>query len=87
MTQDERWNQTWKQYIDFLETNKRRPSKYKPEERDLVNWAKHNRKLINQGKFKESRMEKFEELKRLSEKYQRINQYKYKNDETDVESC
>ena len=31
----------WQQYMDFLHENKRRPSKYKPEERDLVNWAKH----------------------------------------------
>ena len=36
-------------YIDFIKTNKRCPSKYKPEERNLVNWAKYNRKMRNKG--------------------------------------
>ena len=39
MTQDQRWIMMWQKYMDFLHNNKRRPSKYQPEERDLVNWA------------------------------------------------
>lgn len=86
MTQDERWLHMWQQYMDFLHENKRRPSKYKPEERDLVNWAKHNRKLINQGKFQPSRMDKFDELKREAEKYQRVNQHQYVHNPADDEA-
>ena len=65
--------------MDFMRKNKRRPSKYKPEEHFLVNWAKHNRKLINKGQFQTSRMKKFMELKHEAEKYQRVNQYMYVN--------
>ena len=77
MTQDERWLHMWQQYMDFLHKNKRRPSKYKPEDRSLVNWAKHNRKLINQHKCQPDRMDKFNELMREAEKYHRINQHAY----------
>ncbi len=45
MTQDELWMNKWKEAIDFLETNHRRPSKFVPEERDMRNWWKHNKKL------------------------------------------
>ena len=65
--------------MDFMKKNKRRPSKYKPEEHALVNWAKHNRKLINKGQFQSNRMKKFMQLKREAEKYQRVNQYMYVN--------
>lgn len=47
MTHDERWMSMWQSYMDFMKENGRRPSKYKPEERTLVNWLKHNRKLVN----------------------------------------
>lgn len=77
MTQDEQWLSMWRQYMDFLHANKRRPSKYKPEERNLVNWAKHNRKMINQGKIDPQRMEKFNELKREADLYRRVNQHAY----------
>ena len=79
MSQDEQWLDMWWKYMDFMRKNKRRPSKYKPEERFLVNWAKHNRKLINKGQFQPSRMKKFMELKHEAEKYQRVNQYMYVN--------
>ena len=41
MTRDERWNQMWNAVMLFLKENKRRPSKYKPEEHDLRNWVKY----------------------------------------------
>lgn len=82
-TVDEHWLQMWQQYMDFLHTKERRPSKYRMEERDLVNWVKHNRKLINKGIFKESRKEKFDELLAEAAKYQRVNQYQY----TDGSKC
>ena len=69
----------WMKYMNFMKVNKRRPSKYKPEEHYLVNWAKHNRKLINKGLFLPSRMDKYMELKREADKYQRVNQYMYVN--------
>ena len=47
MTQNELWLNKWQEAIDFLETNHRRPSKFVPEERDMRNWWKHNKKLMN----------------------------------------
>ncbi len=47
MTQDELWMNKWQEAIDFLETNHRRSSKFVPEERDMRNWWKHNKKPMN----------------------------------------
>lgn len=77
MTQDERWLLMWQEYMDFLLKNKRRPSKYNDEERVLVNWMKHNRKVRNQDKMPPKRMEKFLELMAVATKYQRVNQHQY----------
>jgi hypothetical protein len=60
----------------FIETNKRNPSKFIPEERgQYLNWIKHNRKLYSAGVLKEERVEKFKELLELTEVYKRKNQY------------
>ena len=50
-------------------------SKYVGAERELVNWAKQQRKLMNAGELKESRIGMFKELMELNEKYKRKNQY------------
>ena len=49
MTQDEQWQKRYDEVFDFIETNKRNPSKYVDEERGLVNWMKQQRKLVNAG--------------------------------------
>lgn len=79
MTHEQRWMMMWQMYMDFLHNNKRRPSKYQPEERDLVNWAKHNRKLVNKGELKDDRKARFDQLVAEAEKYQRVNQHQYVN--------
>jgi hypothetical protein len=75
MTQDELWMNKWQEAIDFLETNHRRPSKFVPEERDMRNWWKHNKKLMNAGTMKEDRVVLFNQLLELGEKYRHVNQY------------
>lgn len=75
MTQEERWLSNWKEIMDFIEANKRRSSKYEPEEKLMHNWWKHQQKLINAEALKEERMEKFKELVEMGEKYKRVNQY------------
>ena len=62
--------------MDFMESNKRRPSKFIPEERGMRNWWKHQQKLVNAGELKEDRVELFKVLLEVSEKYKRVNQYK-----------
>lgn len=75
MTQDERWLFRYNEVKTFIETNKRNPSKYAPEEKILVHFMKRGRKLINAGELKEPRFGMFKELMELSEQYKRKNQY------------
>ena len=59
----------------FIETNHRNPSKHRIEEHDMLNWIKQQRKLVNAGKLKVERIERFKELMELGEKYKHVNQY------------
>lgn len=59
---------------NFIETNKRNPSKHNPEERyKYCNWIKHNKKLYNAGDLKEERMEMFSVLLAIMEENKRVN--------------
>ena len=75
MTQDERWQKRYDEVIDFININHRNPSKHRIEEHDMLNWMKHQRKVMNAGELKEPRLSKFKELLELSERYKRKNQY------------
>ena len=75
MTQEERWIVRYNEVKTFIENNKRNPSKYVAEDRDLLNWLKANRKALNAGKMKAERVEKFKELLALTEQYRRKNQW------------
>ena len=75
MTQDEKWRANWREIMDFMESNKRRPSKFVDEERGMRNWWKHQQKLLNAGELKLERVEMFNELLELGEKYKHKNQY------------
>ena len=75
MTQDERWLVRYNEVKGFLEENHRNPSKHRIEEHDMLNWVKANRKVMNAGKMKPSRVEMFEKLLALMEEYKRVNQY------------
>ena len=46
MTQEERWKTRYEEVKNFIETNKRNPSKYRIEEHDFLNWLKANRKAF-----------------------------------------
>lgn len=65
----------YNEVVRFIETNHRNPSKYVGAERELVNWTKQQRKLMNAGELKEPRLGLFKKLVVLSEKYKRKNQY------------
>ncbi len=73
--QDERWNNRYEKVKSFIETNHRNPSKHRIEEHDMLNWVKHNRKVMNKGAMKEERLEKFNALLALIEENKRKNQY------------
>ena len=75
MTQDERWQKQYDEVVDFIDANKRNPSKHRIEEHDYLNWLKANRKAMNAGKMKAERVEKFKELLAMTEQYRRKNQW------------
>ena len=75
MTQDERWLLRYNEVKRYIETNHRNPSRYRIEEHDMLNWLKANRKAINAGRLKNERIEAFNNLLELTEKYKRKNQY------------
>ena len=65
----------YEEVTQFVETNKRNPSKYVAEDRDMLNWLKANRKALNAGKMKEERVEAFKRLMEMMEEYRRKNQW------------
>ena len=75
MTQDERWMVRYQEVMVFLEENHRNPSRHRIEEHDLLNWLKANRKVMNAGKMKADRVEKFRKLLEMTEQNRRKNQY------------
>lgn len=76
-TQEVKWERMYKYVLEFYHKHHRRPSKHKPEEHEMHNWLKHNKKILNQGKMKAERQRKFDRLIKLGEKYRRLNQYAY----------
>lgn len=77
MTREENWLRMWREYMDFVRDHRRRPSKYYPEERDLHNWFKRSKKMLNQGRMPEERIPKFNALLAEAHEFQRLNQYSY----------
>lgn len=75
MTQDERWLLQYSAVMDFMEKNHRRPSKFIDEERGMRNWWKQQQKLMNAGELKPERIDRFNRLRDLGEKYKHVNQY------------
>ena len=75
MTQEERWNIRYQEVRNFIEDNHRNPSKHRIEEHDMLNWVKQQRKLMNAGKLKVERIERFRELMAQMEQFKRVNQY------------
>ena len=69
MIQDERWIIRYQEVLAFVETNKRNPSKYAQEERNMYNFVKHCRKQMNQSLLKEDRKEAFKKFLVLMEKH------------------
>lgn len=59
--------------MDFMGTNHRNTSRHRLEEHDLLNWLKATRKKLNAGELKEERVELFQKLLEMVEKFKRKN--------------
>lgn len=71
MTQDEKWSLKYRDAVGFIQTNHRNLSKHRVEEYLILNFIKHNRKLLNAGTMKPERIERFRKLLELTEQYRR----------------
>jgi hypothetical protein len=76
MTQEERWQKRYEEVVDFVESNRRNPSKHRIEEHDMLNWLKANRKVMNAGNMKSERVGMFKDLLALMEEHKHVNQWK-----------
>ena len=65
----------YQEVMVFLEEYHRNPSRHRIEEHYLLNWLKANRKVMNAGRMKPERVERFKALLVLMEKYKRVNQH------------
>ena len=79
MTRDENWDAQYDAFVGFVCANKRKPSKYKLEDRKMLYWLKYNKRQWKAGKMDQQQKQRFEELLLLLEKYRRVNQYAYRN--------
>lgn len=75
MDQDTRWLNKYKEVMNFMETNHRNPSRHRIEEHNMLNWLKATKKKMNAGELKPERVELFQKLLEMGEKYKRVNQY------------
>lgn len=63
--------------MEFMEKNKRNPSRYDANERGLhCNWIKHNKKLLNSGEMKQERVVLFNACLSMMEVNKKVNQYR-----------
>lgn len=65
----------YNEVIEFIVKNHRNPSRHRIEEHLMLNFVKHNRKLINKGEMKRERVEKFKTLLEKMEECKRVNQW------------
>ena len=77
MHHDELWDLNYERMMQFLQRRRCRPSKYCVEERQMLNWFKHNKKKLARGTLPEHRIERFQVLLEEASRWQRRNQYAY----------
>ncbi len=75
MNRNEQWDAKYKEAWQFVETNRRGPSRHHIEEHQLLNWMKFNRKSVNKGTMPAERKEKFQKLTDFIHSFHKINQY------------
>ena len=79
MKQDELWENKYHLILNFIQEQKKLPSKHRIEEHQMLNWIKYQKKRMSQGKLTPERMENFMQLMEICSHYLRKNQYAYTN--------
>lgn len=79
ISQEERWIQNYQRIIYFIETHQALPSRHHPEDYQLLNWMKYNRRLWAKGKLPPERVDAFNKLLKMAKEYHKFNQFTYKS--------
>lgn len=75
MKREEQWKEKYDNLWKFVSENHRGPSRHRIEEKDMLNWLKYNRKLLNRDALPPERKKALIKLKALITSFHRVNQY------------
>ncbi len=75
MKREEQWKEKYDNLWKFVSENHRGPSRHRIEEKDMLNWLKYNRKLLNRDALSPEKKEAILKLKALISSFNRVNQY------------
>jgi len=75
MKREEQWKEKYDNLWKFVSENHRGPSRHRIEEKDMLNWLKYNRKLLNRDTLAPEKKEAILKLKALISSFNRVNQY------------
>lgn len=73
---DNRWNENYEKVWEFVNKNRRFPSRHHIEEHAMLNWMKYNHKMFAKDKMTPERAERFKKLRDFVHQFHTVNQYR-----------
>ena len=70
---ESKWLAHYNELLSYVEEHHQLPDKKKPDNRNLLNWWKYNRKCIKAGKLNADRREKLRKINEM--RYERITEF------------
>ncbi len=70
---ESKWLAHYNELLSYVEEHHQLPDKKKPDNRNLLNWWKYNRKCIKAGKLNAERLEKLRKINEM--RYERITEF------------
>ena len=70
---ESKWLAHYNELLSYMEEHHQLPDKKKPDNRNLLNWWKYNRKCIKAGKLNADRLEKLRKINEM--RYERITEF------------
>ena len=70
---ESKWLAHYNELLSYVEEHHQLPDKKKPNNRNLLNWWKYNRKCIKAGKLNADRLEKLRKINEM--RYERITEF------------
>ena len=70
---ESKWRAHYNELLSYVEEHHQLPDKKKPDNRNLLNWWKYNRKCIKAGKLNADRLEKLRKINEM--RYERITEF------------